>query len=151
VTADEAMSIVREHGVVLASARGPVPRLAELIAGEPIRGSWWAHAKSHEIFGIFQEIDESPDILVCRLVNGKVTFVHRRLWLALVRAAHRFPANHLAQVHQEHTASGHHVSRELSFPKWVPAEVIEAARRLSEDEACTALGPWAMVPRKAAK
>jgi hypothetical protein len=33
---------VREQGVVLQSARGPVPNLAEQIAGEPIRGSWWA-------------------------------------------------------------------------------------------------------------
>ena len=60
MTADEAMSIVREHGVVLASAKGPVPRLAEIIAGESIKGSWWAHPKSHEIFAIFQEVGESP-------------------------------------------------------------------------------------------
>jgi hypothetical protein len=27
----------REHGVVLQSARGPVPNVAQFIAGEPIR------------------------------------------------------------------------------------------------------------------
>ena len=151
MTADEAMAIVREHGVVLASAKGPVPRLAEIIAGESIKGSWWAHAKSHEIFAIFQEVGESPDVLICRLVNGKVTFVHRRLWPALVRVARRFQANQLAQVHQEHTPSGHHVSRELPFPKWVPPEVIEAAQRLSEQEACSALGPWVTLPDKSLK
>ena len=151
MTADEAMAFVREHGVVLAAAKGPVPRLADFIAGEPIKGSWWAHPKSHEIFAIFQEVDESPDILICRLVNGKVTFVHRRLWPALVRVAHRFQANQLAQLHQEHTPSGHHVSRELSYPKWVPPEVTEQAHRLSEQEACSALGPWATLPRKASK
>ena len=142
MTPDEAMSIIREHGVVLASAKGPVPRLAEIIAGESIKGSWWAHAKGREIFAIFRELGESPDILICRLVGGKVTFVHRRLWPALVRVAHRFKANQLAQVHQEHTSSGHHVSHELPFPKWVPPEVIEEAQRLSEQEACRALGPW---------
>src|ERR1700687_5257737 len=151
MTADEAMAIIREHGVVLASAKGPAPRLAELIAGEPIKGSWWAHPKGHEIFAIFQQIGESPDILVCRLVNGKVSFVHRRLWPALVRVAHRFQANQLAQVHQEHTPSGHHVSRELSYPKWVPPDVIEEAQRLSEQEACSALGPLATLPDKALK
>ena len=151
MTADEAMAFVREHGVVLASAKGPVPRLADVIAGESIKGSWWAHAKSHEIFNIFQEVGESPDILVCRLVSGKVTFVHRRLWPALVRVAHRFQANHLAQVHQEHTLSGHHVTRELSYPKWVPPEVIEEAQRLSEQEACSALGPLATLPDKVLK
>lgn len=151
MTADEAMSFVREHGVVLASAKGPVPRLAEVIAGETVKGSWWAHAKSHQVFAIFQQIGESPDILVCRLVNGKVTFVHRRLWPALVRVADHFHADQLAQVHQEHTASGHHVNHELPFPKWVPREVIEKAQRLSEQEACSALGPWATLPNKALK
>jgi hypothetical protein len=151
MTADEAIGIVRKHGVVLASAQGPVPRLADIIAGESIKGSWWAHPKSHEIFAIFQEVGESPDILICRLVNGKVTFVHRRLWPALVRVAHRFQANQLAQVHQEHTLSGHHVRRELSYPKWVPPEVVEEAQRLSEHEACSALGPWATLPEKAPK
>jgi len=33
------IAFVEKHGVVLASARGPVPSLAEAIAGEPIRGS----------------------------------------------------------------------------------------------------------------
>src|ERR1700676_3106284 len=80
MTADEAMAFVREHGVVLASAKGPVPRLADVIAGESIKGSWWAHAKSHDIFNIIQEVGESPDILIRRLVNGKVPFVLRRLW-----------------------------------------------------------------------
>jgi len=151
MTADEAMAFVREHGVVLASAKGPVPRLADVIAGESIKGSWWAHAKSHDIFNIIQEVGESPDILICRPVNGKVTFVHRRLWPALVRVAHRFEANQLAQVHQEHTPAGHHVSRELSYPKWVPPEVVEEAQRLTEQEACSALGPWVTLPRKASK
>jgi hypothetical protein len=151
MTADEAIAIVREHGIVLASAKGPVPRLADFIAGESIKGSWWAHPKSHEIFAIFQAVGESPDILICRLVDGKVTFVHRRLWPALVRVAHRFLANRLAQVHQEHTPAGHHVSRELSYPKWVPPEVIEAAQHLSEQEACSALGPCATLPNKALK
>jgi hypothetical protein len=151
MTADEAMAFVREHGVVLASAKGPVPRLADVIAGESIKGSWWAHPKSHDIFNIIEEVGESPDILICRLVNGKVTLVHRRLWPALVRVAHRFQANQLAQVHQEHTPSGHHVSRELSYPKWVPPAVVEAAQRLTEQEACSALGAWATLPRKASK
>ncbi len=151
MTADEAVSFVREHGIVLASAKGPVPRLAEVIADERIKGSWWAHPKSHQIFTIFQQVSESPDILVCRLVNGKVTFVHRRLWPALVRAADCFGADQLAQVHQEHTLSGYHVSHDVPFPEWVPREVIEEAQHLGEQEARSALGPWVVLPHKALK
>ena len=142
MTAEEALSFVREHGIVLASAKGPIPRLSEVIAGEPIRGSWWAHPKSHQIFDIFQRISGSPDILICRLVNRKVTFVHRRLWPALARLADHLPADQISQVHEEHTPSGHHVSREIPFPGWVPREVFEEAHGLSEKEARSALGSW---------
>lgn len=142
MTADEALSFIREHGIALASAKEPIPRLAEAIAGEPIQGSWWAHTKSHQIFGIFQRISESPDILICRLVNRRVTFVHRRLWPALVRLADHVPADQLSQIHEEHTPSGQHVSRDIPFPAWVPRQVLEEARNLSEQEARSALGSW---------
>jgi hypothetical protein len=142
MTAAEAISFIHEHGVVLASAKGPVPRLTEAIAAEPIKGSWWAHPKSHQIFAVLQTVADSDDVLVCRLVNGKVTFVHRRLWPALVRVAKRFASAQIAQVHEEHTASGRHVTREVPFPKWVPAEVLNQAKGMSESEALSALGPW---------
>lgn len=148
MTADEAISFIQEHGVVLASAKGPVPRLAEAIVNEPIRGSWWAHPKSHQIFAILQAVTDSEDVLVCRLVNGKVTFIHRRLWPALVRVAKRFPSAHTAQVHEEHTASGRHVTREVPFPEWVPPEVMDQAQGRSEEEALDALGPWASSSRQ---
>src|ERR1700730_9150098 len=146
MTATDATAFVREHGIVLASAKGPVPRLGEAIVDEPIKGSWWAHSKSRQIFAILQAVAESSDILVCRLVEGRVTFVHRRLWPALVRVAERFPANQLAQVRKEHTPSGKHVSRAVPFPNWVPAEVRKEAERIREREALIALGPWTLVP-----
>jgi hypothetical protein len=139
MNADAAMSFVREHGVVLVSAKGPIPRLTEFIAGEPIRGSWWAHPKSHQIFAILQTLGDSPDVHVCRLVSGHVTFVHRRLWPAMVKAASRFHPDQLAQVHQEHTSSGRHVSRKIEYPKWVPPEIIEEARHLTVQEAAALL------------
>jgi len=144
MTAAEAIAFVRQHGVVLASARGAVPRLTEVIVDGPIKGSWWAHPKSHHIFAILQAVTESEDILLCRLVDGKLTLVHRRLWPALVRVAGRFPATRIAKVREEHTPSGHHVSREVPFPKWVPTEVKEQAKGIGEQEALTALGHWTL-------
>jgi hypothetical protein len=148
MTAAEAISFIEEHGVVLASAKGPVPRLTEAIVNDSIKGSWWAHPKSHQIFAILQAVADSEDVLVCRLVNGKVTFIHRRLWPAVVRAAKRFPAAQTAQIHEEHTASGRHVTREVQFPRWVPPEVIDQAKGMSEEEAISALGPWASSSRQ---
>ncbi len=107
-----------------------------------MRGSWWGHAKSHEIFWLTRAVRASRDVLVCRVVGGKVTYVHRRLWPALVRLAQRFPRGHLGAVHERHTARGRHQVRTVPFPRWVPAVVHQAARRLSEAEAERALGAW---------
>jgi hypothetical protein len=146
-----AMSFVQEHGVVLVSAKGPIPCLTEAIAGEPIKGSWWAHSKSREIFSVLQKLGDSPDILSCRLVMGRVTFVHRRLWPALVRMAARFDPDQLAEIHEEHTSSGRHVNRIVGYPKWVPRDVMAEAQRLSESEAKALLGRVADLPEKSRK
>jgi hypothetical protein len=146
MTAAESIAFVREHGVVLASAKGAVPCLTEFIANEPIRGSWWAHPRSRQIFAILQEVTDSREILVCRLVDGKVTLVHRRLWPALVRAAGRFSPDRIAQVREEHTPSGYHVSREVPFPKWAPVEVRQQSEHIDEADALAALGAWALRP-----
>jgi hypothetical protein len=131
----EPLEWVREQGVVLQSARGPLPNLAEHVAGEPIRGSWWGHPSGHEIFAVLARVLSSPDVVATRLVNGKVTLIHRRLWPALVRVADRFPVERLAAVDEEHTASGAHRTTEIPFPDWVPAEDIAAARLLTADDA----------------
>ena len=143
MTVAEALELIRDRGIVLVSAKGPAPRLTEAIINEPIKGSWWAHPRGHEIFAVLQGVSESEDVLFCRLVEGKVTLVHRRLWPALVRLAARFPAANLAQVRQEHTDSGRHVNHETPFPDWVPAAVAKEAKAMSEADALLALGNWA--------
>jgi hypothetical protein len=143
MTGEQALAFVRQHGVVLASAKGPVPNMVEAVANEPVKGSWWGHPKGREIFRVLQGLHASSEILVCRLVEGKVTFVHRRLWPALVRVAQYFPVQRVAQVHEEHTAAGHHVTHDLMFPKWVPPEIIKQAGNLDEREALSMLGAWA--------
>jgi len=141
---------VKRHGVVLQAARGPVPSLAEEIAGGPIRGSWWGHPKGHEIFRVAEAISESDDVLVCKLVEGKVTYVHRRLWPAFVRLAPRFRKQQLAKIWNEHTATGAHRARATTFPTWVPTAVLREAEELSTADAERILSPWlALVARTA--
>lgn len=135
MTPREAIAFVERHGVVLQTARGPVPSLAEAIAGEPIRGSWWGHGKGREIFRASRAVCECPNVLVCKLVDGKITYIHRRLWPALIKLASRFGKERLARVWDEHTKSGAHVSRQIVFPDWVPLDVMEEAQRLSTLEA----------------
>jgi hypothetical protein len=130
---------VCEQGIVLQSARGPLPNLAEQIAGEPIRGSWWGHTSGREIFAVLNRVLDSGDVVATRLVEGRITLIHRRVWPALVRVADRFPAERLAAVDQEHTASGAHRTVEVAFPAWVPAEDRAAATMLTVEEALAQL------------
>jgi hypothetical protein len=140
---EQALEFVREHGVVLVSASGPVPKLTEAIAGETIKGSWWGHSKGKQIFRVLEDVTDSADVLVCRLVDDKLTLVHRRLWPALAAAAPHFPAARLCKVTQVHTAGGRHRNVETPFADWLPLDAAAAAKSISMDDALAALGPWA--------
>jgi hypothetical protein len=48
MTTDQAKAFVLKHGIVLVSAKGPVPRLPEALVDEPISANWWSHPKSHQ-------------------------------------------------------------------------------------------------------
>jgi hypothetical protein len=144
MTNAKALDFVRGRGVVLATGKSAASSLAEEIVGAPIPGSWWAHPKSHQIFAVLEAVAESRDILVCRVIDGKITLIHRRLWPALVRVAHDFPREHLARVRQEHTPAGHHVNHEIAFPDWVPRNIRQSAEKLSEAAARSLLSGTVM-------
>src|SRR5213592_590241 len=84
MTAKQALPWVKKCGIAVESARASVPSLAQVIAGEPLRGSWWAHPKGNEIFLLSRAVRRSRDVLVCRLVDGKITYVQRPTCPALV-------------------------------------------------------------------
>ena len=135
MTPTAAVAFVRKHGVVLESGRGPVVSVSEAVVGGPIRGSWWSHPQGKAIFQVTRSLRDSDEILVCRLVSGKVTFVHRRLWPALVQAASLFRPAQLARLQEEHTPSGQHVTKTFPFPSWVPPSSITQSRKLTKGAA----------------
>ena len=141
MTAEEAFDLVEKCGILLESARGPIPNLVESIVGSPVGGSWWGHPRSHEIFTITRTVRESPNILVCRLVGGKITYVHRRLWPALARLSHEIPPESLASITEVHCPSGRHEVTETPLAEWLPENVQAEAARLSSDEARREIGP----------
>jgi hypothetical protein len=136
---------------VLVSARGAAPRLIDAIAGEVVAGNWWSHPRANEIYRVLSAASESGDVLACRLVGGKVTFVHRRLWPALARLAIRFPPKDICRVRTEHTASGRHVGHETPFTEWLPPDIAQEAAAMTEAEALAALGRWLPPPARAGK
>ncbi len=142
MTGRRAIDFIRYHGVVLQAARGHEPSLAEKIAGGPIRGSWWGHPDSHKIFAILQEVDHSKAVLTCTLADGKITYIHRRLWPAFVKLAKKFPRRALDKAVQVHLPSGRHERRDVAFPKWVPDAVRRAADKLSANDAAAEIEVW---------
>jgi hypothetical protein len=150
-TAEDALAFVKERGVVLVSAKGSAPSLVEAIVGRPVKGSWWAHPEGKHIFSTLNAVTDSEEVLVCRLVGGKVTLVHRRLWPALARLAGHLLPEQIAQVRQEHTASGRHVNHAVPFPQWAPEAVMREASALGEQEALALLGAWIARPAPSAK
>ena len=127
------------EGVLLESARGPVPNVAELVAGEPIRGSWWAHRQSHRIFATINALAESPDVARMRIINRRITLVHRRLWASLLCIETRFPSGALLVVLEEHTPSGAHRVTNVPLASWVDAEIRLEATELDEQVALATL------------
>jgi hypothetical protein len=134
-TKKEALDFVKRHGAVLESAKGTIPSLAQAIAGEPIRGSWWGHPKGNQIYMLLNDVSDSPDVVRCRLVDGKITLVHRRLWPALVKMAAAFDSDRLSAVREEHTATGAHRMTTVKFPDWVSDDIHAAAKSISVAEA----------------
>jgi hypothetical protein len=85
-TAAEALKWLASQRVVLLAAKVEgVPSLAHEIVQGPIKGSWWGHPMGKLIFTIASALEDSDDVLPCKLVEGKATFVHRAVWPSLAR------------------------------------------------------------------
>lgn len=80
------LEALKRHGVLLQSDP-KLPSISSLVAGDTVRGSWWAHPAGHASHRVVEEMDAHPDVIVSKLVSGKVTYVHRCLWSAFVGAA----------------------------------------------------------------
>ena len=85
-----------------------LPNLCALVAGEAVRGSWWAHPSSHAIFQVDGELANHPDVLMVKLIS---------------KQGHLCSPNSLAPGHRHRVCSGAMANR-TSFG-WRP----QVARR----------------------
>ena len=77
------LKTLRNFGLLL-ETDAKLPSVSGLIAGETVRGSWWAHPRSQDIFVVLQQLADHKDVMTTKLLSGKVTFVHRKLWSAIL-------------------------------------------------------------------
>lgn len=78
-----AIAAIERYGVLLLQDAAR-PSLATLVAGAPVNGSWWSHPAGKAIYATADALDDEGVVTTVKLVDGKVTFVHKRLWPALV-------------------------------------------------------------------
>jgi len=76
--------LLDRHGLLLMHD-AELPSATAAIAGAPVRGSWWGHPQGKLIFETLNRLEDT--VAWAKLVLGKETLVHRRLWPALVAAA----------------------------------------------------------------
>jgi hypothetical protein len=78
----EARAALERYGLLLFSDPA-LPSLVGIIVGEPLRASWWGHPRGGMIYHAMNALDDDPSVLSTKLVAGKVTYAHRRLWPAI--------------------------------------------------------------------
>ncbi len=122
------MEELQSSGLLLESD-SILPSVAGLVAHEPIRGSWWGHPRGHDIFRATEQLAAQPDVIACKLVSGKVTYVHRSLWPALARELEK---RLLVYSEEIHTETGAHAKVLETWESW--AERIGLARRKTTAE-----------------
>jgi hypothetical protein len=78
--------VLRANGLLVRQDK-LLPSVVGIITGERLTTSWWNHPKAHEIFHCLAELAEDSNVLVSRLIGGKVTYIDRRLWPAFLAVA----------------------------------------------------------------
>ena len=133
-----ALQTLRRFGVLLETDT-QLPSVAGLIAGEPVRGSWWAHAHAHEIFDVLSRLADHRDVLVTKLISGKNTLVHRKLWpeiCTIGRSRSAWQMDGLSRsvrlLLERIDEQGSLRTDEIEWPKSADAKPGDAARQLEK-------------------
>src|SRR5215471_7491633 len=65
---------------LLLSFDASFPSVTQIVAGRNISGSWWSHEDAHTIFAVSEMLSDHVDVLLLKLIKGKVTYAHREVW-----------------------------------------------------------------------
>ncbi len=82
-TFQQILDLLKRYGLLLVSDPH-LPSVVSLVAGEPVRRSWWGHPRGKEMYAVLNQLAAREEVLMSTLVSGKATYVHQRLWSALI-------------------------------------------------------------------
>ncbi|MFD2640809.1 hypothetical protein [Pseudomonas japonica] len=121
--------------VVMESARTKLPSVVDFITGGNFKGGWWALPNSSAIYNTLTKLRDSPQILVCKLVRGKVTYVSHDILPYLICLSAELPADALARITEVHSGNGRHTLNTESLSSWASQVTMEHARSISRESA----------------
>lgn len=93
------LASLKKYGLLL-QTDAILPSVCALVTGAPVRGSWWAHPRGQDIFRVNSDLEDHPDVLVTKLISGKITYLDRALWPAVIavgRAREPWQMDHLSR------------------------------------------------------
>jgi hypothetical protein len=133
-----ALQTLRRLGLLL-ETDASLPSVASLVAGEAVRGSWWSHATAQNIFITLGQFADHRDVIFTKLISGKVTLVHRKLWpeiFAIGTAGASWQTKGLSKsartLLKMIDEQGSLRTDQLDWSKSAPAKPGEAARELEK-------------------
>jgi hypothetical protein len=88
-----------ERRELLLQAGNEFASVVELVAGEPVRGSWWAHPRANLIYWVCQDLEADARVTEARLLGGKITHIWHTRWadvtsIAIARAPWQWAGVH---------------------------------------------------------
>lgn len=104
-----------------------------------MRGSWWSHRLAQIIFQVNERLEDLEDVLITKLVSGKVTFVHRSVWsevVAIGRAREGWQLKHLPAAAKDLLGqietNGSVTTADIIWPSSAKMKLGDAARELEK-------------------
>jgi hypothetical protein len=82
MTLEEVLDRLREFDL-LVDTDPKFPSVTALVAGDTGGRSWWAHPQAKQMYGLSCALRNHPDVLMVKLISGKLTFIHRPSWPAI--------------------------------------------------------------------
>lgn len=83
MTIEDLLERLQEFDLLL-DADPKFPSVTGLVIGDTGGRSWWAHPQAKQMYGLSCGLRDHPDVLLLKLISGKLTFVNRPLWPAIV-------------------------------------------------------------------
>jgi len=79
---DDLVHRLQEFDLLL-STDPKFPSVSGLVVGDVGGRSWWAHPQAKQMYSLSCALFDHPDVLLVKLISGKVTYIHRPLWPAI--------------------------------------------------------------------